>query len=107
VDTTTLTVRREEEARRWLVAALAAMVDDGCFTGHEDTVGMEIELDVVRPARPAPAGQRRGARPARARALRPRLPVEQLSADPLELEADGRLSAVQVLPRQTRHLTPA
>jgi len=52
VDTSTLTAGRKEEVRRRLeksVAALAAMVDGGCFTGHEDTAGMEVELDLVDP----------------------------------------------------------
>jgi hypothetical protein len=52
VDASTLTVGRDAEVRRRLeesVAALAAMVDGGCFVGHEDTVGMEVELDLVDP----------------------------------------------------------
>ena len=52
LDGSTLTVEREDEVRRRLeesVAALAAMVDGGWFVGHEDTVGMEVELDLVDP----------------------------------------------------------
>ena len=31
------------------VAVLRRMVDDGWVVGHEDTIGMEIELDLVDP----------------------------------------------------------
>ncbi|WP_326548011.1 glutamate-cysteine ligase family protein [Mycolicibacterium sp. ND9-15] len=31
------------------VAALRRMVDDGWFDGHEDTIGMEVEFDLVDP----------------------------------------------------------
>ena len=47
-----LAVRRPADVRRRLessVAALARMVEDGWFGHHEDTVGMEIELDLVDP----------------------------------------------------------
>jgi gamma-glutamyl:cysteine ligase YbdK (ATP-grasp superfamily) len=53
-----LVVGRRGEVRRRLedcVSALAAMVEGGWFTGHEDTVGMEVELDLVDPlGRPRP-----------------------------------------------------
>ena len=53
-----LVVGRTEEVRRRLedsVTALAAMIGDGWFTGHEDTVGMEVELDLIDPlGRPRP-----------------------------------------------------
>ena len=47
VDRSTMTVGHPGEVRRRLeesVAALAAMVDGGCFVGHQDTAGMEVEL---------------------------------------------------------------
>ena len=47
-----LAVGRTEEVRHRLedsVTALAAMVGGGWFTGHEDTVGMEVELDLIDP----------------------------------------------------------
>ena len=53
-----LVVGRTEEVRRRLedcVTALAAMIGEGWFTGHEDTVGMEVELDLIDPlGRPRP-----------------------------------------------------
>ena len=52
VDASTLVVGRDCEVQRRLqrsVAALQHMVDDGWFIGHEDTVGMEVELDLVDP----------------------------------------------------------
>ena len=58
VDRTTLATDRPAEVRQRLVDsvdALGAMVDDGWFTDHEDTVGMEVELDLVDPlGRPRP-----------------------------------------------------
>ena len=43
--------RPDEVARRLAdsVTALAEMIDGGWFAGHEDTVGMEVELDLVDP----------------------------------------------------------
>ncbi len=43
--------RPDEVARRLAdsVTALAEMIDGGWFTGHQDTVGMEVELDLVDP----------------------------------------------------------
>ena len=52
VDRSTMTVGHPGEVRRRLeesVAALAAMIDGGCFVGHQDTAGMEVELDLVDP----------------------------------------------------------
>jgi hypothetical protein len=53
-----LVVGRTEEVRRRLedsVTALAEMIGEGWFTGHEDTVGMEAELDLIDPlGRPRP-----------------------------------------------------
>jgi len=52
VDGVALAVGQPDEVRRRLedcVTALAAMVDGGWFTGHADTVGMEVELDLVDP----------------------------------------------------------
>ena len=42
------------------VAALRRMVDDGWFGAHEDTIGMEVEFDLVEPLGPTAADQRRG-----------------------------------------------
>ena len=52
VDASALVVGRDCEVQRRLqrcVAALQRMVDDGWFVGHEDTIGMEVELDLVDP----------------------------------------------------------
>ncbi len=52
VQESALTLGHLPEVRRRLeesVAALAAMVDQGHFRDHEDTVGMEVELDLVDP----------------------------------------------------------
>lgn len=58
VQASVLVTNRPDEVRRRLedcVAALRAMVSDGWFTGHEDTVGMEVELNLVDPlGRPRP-----------------------------------------------------
>ena len=52
VEASALVMGRDREVRSRLrrsVAALRRMVDDGWFVGHEDTVGMEVELDLVDP----------------------------------------------------------
>ncbi|KZS57955.1 hypothetical protein A4G26_02200 [Mycobacterium kansasii] len=52
VDASGLVVGHEREVRDRLgrcVAALRRMVDDGWFTGHQDSIGMEVELDLVDP----------------------------------------------------------
>ena len=52
VDASALVVGHDHEVQRRLqrcVAALQRMVDDGWFVGHEDTIGMEVELDLVDP----------------------------------------------------------
>ena len=52
VDASALVVGQADEVRRRLelcVAALQRMVDGGWFDGHEDTIGMEVELDLVDP----------------------------------------------------------
>jgi gamma-glutamylcysteine synthetase len=52
VEAATLAADRAEQVRRRLeqsVAALGRMVDEGWFTGHADTVGLEVELDLVDP----------------------------------------------------------
>lgn len=52
IDASALAVGREDEVRRRLqrsVAALEYMVGAGWFTDHEDTMGMEVELDLVDP----------------------------------------------------------
>ena len=52
VEASALVVGRDHEVQRRLqrcVAALQRMVDDGWFVGHEDTIGMEVELDLVDP----------------------------------------------------------
>ncbi|ORB84248.1 hypothetical protein B1987_11085 [Mycobacterium kansasii] len=52
VDASGLAVGCEHEVRHRLqrcVAALRRMVDDGWFSGHQDTIGMEVELDLVDP----------------------------------------------------------
>jgi len=55
---TALAVGQADQVRRRLedcVTALAAMVEGGWFTGHEDMVGMEVELDLIDPlGRPRP-----------------------------------------------------
>lgn len=52
METSALVVGHEHEVQRRLqrcVAALQRMVDDGWFDAHEDTIGMEVELDLVDP----------------------------------------------------------
>ena len=52
VDASALVVGHDHEVQRRLqrcVAALQRMVDAGWFVGHEDTIGMEVELDLVDP----------------------------------------------------------
>jgi len=52
VDASALVVGHGDEVQRRLqrcVAALQHMVDGGWFVGHEDSVGMEVELDLVDP----------------------------------------------------------
>lgn len=52
IDASGLVAGREHEVRHRLrrcVAALHRMVDDGWFTSHEDSIGMEVELDLVDP----------------------------------------------------------
>jgi hypothetical protein len=52
VDASALVVGHGDEVQHRLqrcVAALQRMVDGGWFVGHEDTVGMEVELDLVDP----------------------------------------------------------
>ena len=52
VEASALVVGHDEEVQRRLlrsVAALQRMVDDGWFVGHEDSIGMEVELDLVDP----------------------------------------------------------
>ena len=52
VDASALDVGHGHEVQRKLqrcVAVLQRMVDGGWFVGHEDTVGMEVELDLVDP----------------------------------------------------------
>ena len=52
VEASALVVGRDPEVLRRLqrsVAVLRRMVDDGWFVGHEDTIGMEVELDLVDP----------------------------------------------------------
>ena len=52
VDASALVVDHDDEVQRRLqrcVAALQRMVDGGWFVGHEDTIGMEVELDLVDP----------------------------------------------------------
>jgi hypothetical protein len=47
-----LALGRADEVRRRLdrsVAVLRRMVSEGRFVGHEDTIGMEVELDLVDP----------------------------------------------------------
>lgn len=52
VEGSALVVGQGDEVHRRLqrcVAALQRMVDGGWFVGHEDTVGMEVEFDLVDP----------------------------------------------------------
>ncbi len=52
VEASALVVGHDHEVRQRLqrcVAALRRMVDGGWFVGHEDTIGMEVELDLVDP----------------------------------------------------------
>lgn len=52
IEASALVAGSVDEVRRRLeqsVAALQRMVEEGWFTGHEDTVGMEVELDLVDP----------------------------------------------------------
>lgn len=52
VEASALVVGRGPEVLRRLqrsVAVLRRMVDDGWFVAHEDTIGMEVELDLVDP----------------------------------------------------------
>ncbi|MFY9917309.1 MAG: hypothetical protein WAL26_02785, partial [Mycobacterium sp.] len=52
VEASALAAARDPEVLRRLqrsVAVLRRMVDDGWFVAHEDTIGMEIELDLVDP----------------------------------------------------------
>ena len=52
VEASALVVGRDPEVLRRLqrsVAVLRRMVDDGWFVAHEDTIGMEVELDLVDP----------------------------------------------------------
>ncbi len=52
VERSALEVGHSGEVRRRLedsVMALAAMLDQGCFAHHEDSVGTELELDLVDP----------------------------------------------------------
>jgi Glutamate-cysteine ligase family 2(GCS2) len=58
VEPSALVVDHDHEVQRRLersVAALRRMVDGGWFGGHEDTIGMEVEFDLVDPlGRPRP-----------------------------------------------------
>ena len=52
VEASALVVGHDAEVHRRLercVAALQRMVDGGWFVAHEDTIGMEVELDLVDP----------------------------------------------------------
>jgi hypothetical protein len=52
VDASALVVGHADEVQRRLrrcVAALQRMIDGGWFVDHEDTIGMEVELDLVDP----------------------------------------------------------
>lgn len=52
VEASALVVGREHEVQQRLqrcVAALQHMVDNGWFVAHEDTIGMEVEFDLVDP----------------------------------------------------------
>src|SRR6516165_11625233 len=52
VEASSLAAARDPAVQRRLqrcVAVLRRMVDDGWFVDHEDTIGMEVELDLVDP----------------------------------------------------------
>lgn len=52
IDASALVLDRDDEVRHRLqrsVAVLRQMTDSGMFAGHEDTMGMEVELDLVDP----------------------------------------------------------
>lgn len=52
IEASALVVGFDREVQRRLrrcVAAMQRMVDGGWFIGHEDTIGMEVELDLVDP----------------------------------------------------------
>jgi hypothetical protein len=52
VEPSVLAPRRAEQVRRRLersVVTLGRMVADGCFREHADTIGLEVELDLVDP----------------------------------------------------------
>jgi gamma-glutamyl:cysteine ligase YbdK (ATP-grasp superfamily) len=52
VEASALAAARDPAVKRRLqrcVAVLRRMVDDGWFVAHEDTIGMEVELDLVDP----------------------------------------------------------
>ncbi len=52
IEASSLVVGHEYEVQQRLqrcVAALQHMVDDGWFVAHEDTIGMEVEFDLVDP----------------------------------------------------------
>jgi hypothetical protein len=52
VEASALVVGHDAEVHRRLercVAALQRMIDGGWFVAHEDTIGMEVELDLVDP----------------------------------------------------------
>jgi hypothetical protein len=52
VEASALVIGRDDEVQRRLqrcAATLQRMVDDGWFVAHEDTIGMEVELDLVDP----------------------------------------------------------
>jgi hypothetical protein len=60
IDASALVVGQADEVRRRLelcVAAMQRMVDGNWFDGHEDTIGMEVERDLVDPLGPATADQ--------------------------------------------------
>ncbi|WP_247649602.1 hypothetical protein [Mycobacterium ulcerans] len=50
IDASALVLGHGDDVRRRLtrsVAVLRQMVEAGWFAGHEDTIGMEVELDLV------------------------------------------------------------
>ncbi len=52
VEASALVVGHEHEVQQRLqrcVAALQRMIDDGWFVDHEDSIGMEVELDLIDP----------------------------------------------------------
>lgn len=52
IDASALVLGHGDDVRRRLtrsVAVLRQMVEAGWFAGHEDTIGMEVELDLVDP----------------------------------------------------------